>query len=402
MALQQFVDTCIFAAAAGGTVDFVVSAAVQGYKTPAVAGAVDAVVYKYRAQSADLSQWEEGHGAYDVATTTLARTVVTANSLGTTAKISFTGAPNVGIVQMSNDFWQSNIASQAEAQAGTVTDKAMTPERTTDAIAAKAVRYDAAQTLTAAQQAQARSNASAALKGHLHGLTLSNNVTDATNDLDIAVGEAASTETNPVLMMLASTLTKQLDATWAVGTNAGGRESGDTLGNKTYHVWLIQRSDTGVVDVLFSASATSPTMPTNYDRKRRIGSILRASSAIRSFVQYFDHFLHTTPMADVGSFAAGTANTHTLSLPTGLRVLADVTVLLGNSVTAQVNLSVIPGDLSAGGLDAQTAGINLFTSVSKLVESNASAQIKTTTSQAANNNMFIYTKGWFDDRGMSV
>ena len=40
-----------------------------------------------------------------------------------------------------------------------------------------------------------------------------------------------------------------------------------------YHVWLIKRADTGVVDALFSLSATAPTMPANYTRQppRRFG-----------------------------------------------------------------------------------------------------------------------------------
>jgi len=140
------------------------------------------------------------------------------------------------------------------------------------------VRVDAAQSFTAAQQAQARTNISAALKGHLYGLTLSNNVSDAANDIDIAAGEAASTEIDSVLMVLASALTKRLDAAWAVGSGNGGLDTG-SVGNNIYYVWLIQRSDTGVVDVLFSLSKTSPTMPTNYDRKALIGSFARVSGA---------------------------------------------------------------------------------------------------------------------------
>ncbi|MBD9456007.1 hypothetical protein IB244_31560, partial [Rhizobium sp. RHZ02] len=100
-----------------------------------------------------------------------------------------------------------------------------------------------------------------AIQGALYGLTLSNNAGDATNDIDIAVGMATTdSTTDPRTMALASALTKRLDAAWAVGTNQGGLDTG-SVGDNTYHVFLIQRSDTGVVDVLFSLSATSPTMP---------------------------------------------------------------------------------------------------------------------------------------------
>jgi hypothetical protein len=52
-------------------------------------------------------------------------------------------------------------------------------------------------------------------------------------------------------------------------------------------MWLIRRSDTGVADVLFSASASSPAMPTNYDSKRRIGSEIRDGIMAKAEVQCF-------------------------------------------------------------------------------------------------------------------
>ena len=116
------------------------------------------------------------------------------------------------------------------------------------------------------------SSSSGLPQNYITGLTLSNNATDATNDIDIAIGSARDS-TNAADIVLASALVKRLDAAWAVGTNQGGLDTG-SIANGTYHVWLIQRSDTGVEDVLFSTSATAPTMPANYDYKRRIGSIL--------------------------------------------------------------------------------------------------------------------------------
>lgn len=140
--------------------------------------------------------------------------------------------------------------------------------------AATAVSY-APQSLNSAQQAQARSNISASLTGDSFGLTLTNNSSDVANDIDISAGEAASTETNPVLMVLSTTITKRLDAAWAVGSGNGGLDTG-TVGNSTYYIWLIQRLDTGVVDALFSLSSTAPTMPANYTAKRVIGYVQRS------------------------------------------------------------------------------------------------------------------------------
>lgn len=117
----------------------------------------------------------------------------------------------------------------------------------------------------------------AQLQGYSFGLTLSNNAGDAANDIDVTSGKAAA-DTSPFnLMLLNSAITKRIDAAWAVGSGNGGLDSG-SVADGTYYIWLIQRSDTGVTDALFSLSGTAPTMPTNYDRKRLIGSLLRSSS----------------------------------------------------------------------------------------------------------------------------
>ncbi len=127
-----------------------------------------------------------------------------------------------------------------------------------------------------------------ALGGHIQGLTYANAAGDVTNDIDIAIGmctSADAAQANRRTMTLASALTKQLDAAWAVGTAAGGLDTG-SIGNSDYYIWLILRSDTGVVDALFSLSPTAPTMPTNYDYKRLIGWFKRVGGAIVLFHAY--------------------------------------------------------------------------------------------------------------------
>lgn len=119
----------------------------------------------------------------------------------------------------------------------------------------------------------------ASATARLDGLGLSISAGDPTNDIDIAIGVAASDETIPNLMVLSSVLTKRTDSGWVVGSGNGGLDTG-TIADGTYYVWLIQRTDTGVIDALFSLSSTSPTMPANYTRKRLVGPITRVSSAL--------------------------------------------------------------------------------------------------------------------------
>jgi len=116
--------------------------------------------------------------------------------------------------------------------------------------------------------------------GHLFGLTLSNNGSDATNDIDIAIGSCVSDDGSGAIARVAS-LTKRADAAWAVGTNQGGLDIG-TLANGTLHVFVIKRADTGVVDALFSrnpgraetitVTIASPAVVTWTDHGLQVGS----------------------------------------------------------------------------------------------------------------------------------
>lgn len=135
--MAAFLNVCRFTPTAGSTTDWTYSSAVTGYQSPSAAGVVNGRVYKYRAESADLSQWEIGEGAYNTGTGVLARTTVLYNSSGTgTAtgqsgagtKINFSAAPQVAIVGIKEDLisieeansFTSTQKSQAQANIGVV------------------------------------------------------------------------------------------------------------------------------------------------------------------------------------------------------------------------------------------------------------------------------------------
>lgn len=161
-----------------------------------------------------------------------------------------------------------------------------------------------------------------AFPGYLFGLGTANNASDATNDIDIAAGMAADS-TGKVMLVLASAMTKRLDATWAAGSGNGGRFSGVSLSNTTYHVFLIGNPTTGAVDVGYDTSAIAANRPAGYTLFRRIAPIMRASSAIVPYTQVGDLFTLATPVRDLNQNAPGTsALTVTLSVPTGIAVEA--------------------------------------------------------------------------------
>lgn len=117
--MAAFLDACRFNPTAGGTTDWTYSSAVNGYQSPAAANVVNGRLYKYRAESADLSQWELGEGAYNTGTGVLARTNVLFNSSGNTSKINFSAAPQVAVVALKED-----LLSVEEANSFTANQKA--------------------------------------------------------------------------------------------------------------------------------------------------------------------------------------------------------------------------------------------------------------------------------------
>lgn len=182
----------------------------------------------------------------------------------------------------------------------------------------------------------ANSQTGAFVQKHIAGLVISNNGSDAVNDIDISAGSCRDAG-NAYNMVLAASLTKQLDAAWAVGTNQGGLDTG-AIANADYYVWLIARSDTGVVDALFSLSSTAPTMPSNYDYKRLIGWIKRSGATIVAFTAYETgggglEYLWSSPTLDVSL-----ANTLTTSRRTDA-----VKVPLNFSTSAILNVSIFDG-----------------------------------------------------------
>jgi len=235
----------------------------------------------------------------------------------------------------------------------------------------------------------------AQLAGTIYGLTLSTAGSSAT--FGIASGGASG-------MALASAYTKTTSA-WAVGTATGSLDTGTIANSTWYHVWLIQRTDTSVVDVLISTSATAPTMPTNYTRKRRIGAMKTNGSAQwTKFVQIDDEFLWDAVVGDASGVSIGTSSASvTLTVPTGVQVQA-IVYIGGAAGTSGLNyLTAYSPDVTThgAGLGASQASWTTGSTVgtgTDHIRTNTSAQIKVVAAQASSQ-YSIATAGWIDPRG---
>jgi len=254
-------------------------------------------------------------------------------------------------------------------------------------------------------------NMTSFLRGSLSGLTMSNNATNPNTVINTSAGVANSDDSS-TLMSLAA-FTKNANAGWAVGSGNGCLDSGSALAASTwYHLFVIARTDTGVVDQVCSTSATAPTLPSNYTKKRRIGSFKTdGSNNILAFNQLGDEFLWATAKADVTASSPGsTAVLRTLSVPTGIKVLAKFNIGTQAGTTNldarvyvtspdQSDEAVTSSTLNAGMIDTGVAS-QVFSQM--LVRTNTSAQVRTRNATNVPDSslyLLIGTIGWIDYRG---
>lgn len=246
---------------------------------------------------------------------------------------------------------------------------------------------------------------------YLGGLTLSNDGTTPTTVLDVAAGAAASDDIGTGgAMMKTAAITGSIAGTWTVGSGNNKLDTGTIAASTWYHVFEIERPDTSVVDILFSLSATSPTMPTNYTKKRRIGSFKTdGSSHILAFTQRGAIFYWAAQVLDVNASTFTTSRTlQTLaSVPTGVIVQPLCRYTISNASTASVLLTsgdetdVAPTTTTpmtaAPGFDqldtTLTAGDQ--NSVCPFLTTNTSGQIGIRAS-AASTTVSEVTRGWID------
>jgi hypothetical protein len=244
--------------------------------------------------------------------------------------------------------------------------------------------------------------AAISIRGHISGLTMS--TAGSSSTMSIAAGAAAD-NANATIMVLSSAISKTTSA-WAVGTAQGGIDSGTIANNTWYHFYEIRRPDTGVVDVIFSTSASAPTLPTNYTQYRRIGSGLTNGSAQWTpFVQDGDFFQWSSPTQDFTTpVNPGTsAVLRTLRTPLGVRVRAVMSVGQAG-VTASYHYYSDPSttDIPATQQNAHTSLPTSSTAASVQIQvmTNTSSQIRSRVSASdASTSLYITTTGWIDSRG---
>lgn len=252
-------------------------------------------------------------------------------------------------------------------------------------------------------------------QGAIFGLTLSNNGANPTTHIDVSVGQCRSSD-NQVDLVLASGITKRLDAVWAAGTNNGGRDSATALAvSQSYHVFVIYDPTNDLTDVLFSQSPTAPTLPTNYTKFRRIGSLPRlgtdvepvSGTAIPAFIQTNNTFRLKTRTRDYATQSGSSSPLlRDIRTPIGVKMNALLYFQLVSDGTATFGRITDPSEgvpAAFGGTDqwgqVRLSGNELYLVTNVRVYTNTAAQVYVHVSYTGGI-WALGVLGWEDDRGL--
>lgn len=245
-------------------------------------------------------------------------------------------------------------------------------------------------------------------RNYLAGLTIAQD-TDTDHDILIAVGEAADS-TNTYMLKLATAITKQVDATWAVGDDAGGLFSGTVAVDTTYHIFIIRKDTDGSIDAGFDTSITAANIPTGYTAYRRIASLItNPSSNFSIFTQIGDQFLWAVPKYDIDDANPGTsAVLFQATIPEGLNLITHMRVWMQDTDTAGNSvLFSSPLEIDSNPSLSGSPGTTLINPVSAefgiaqiQLMSNTSGQLRyRCANSSANTSVRGATSGWEDTRG---
>ncbi|TGR71431.1 hypothetical protein EN837_08435 [bacterium M00.F.Ca.ET.194.01.1.1] len=230
------------------------------------------------------------------------------------------------------------------------------------------------------------------------GANLANNVADATNDLDFPACVVASSAASPI-MMTHPAGTAQLDV--AYGSGNGGRFD-TAISDGTWHCFIISNGTTVSRGLSKSLDPTTqPNYPAGFMHYRRVASWIRVGGSLAQIKQRGDEFMYVSPVGDKTGVTALTNVLLSLSVPTGISVLALLRISFvvgsGGFMLAQggdgdyATVNNVLGRSDAGG-NALPFIRGLFTNVSGQIRYSLSVSGTVT-----ENN--VLTVGWVDTRG---
>ena len=320
-----------------GTGTVTLGSAVTGYLTFALGGISDGDVVTYVIESADAR--EVGRGTYTASGTTLSRDTVLSSTNGGN-KISLSGTSDVRITAATEDF-----AELVYEQFGTIA-----PHKE---------------------------------------IVVLRNATNPAYQIDYSATKLVAFDSNGYKKVLSSD-SATVDLTVS---GAGGLDTGSEANSTWYHIFRIVKED-DTASIIFSTSATAPTMPSGYTYKAYVGAVYNDSSGDIVDLEQIDRMVHMTGTPLVVS--AGTATSLT-SVDISARVPTTAAIcygyaLLTNTSGAARSIQVAPSSTAASIICCGSTANTVYGSWRAPMTTSQTIYYRINSATSANAN--IYVLGW--------
>lgn len=232
------------------------------------------------------------------------------------------------------------------------------------------------------------------------------NGTDSDHDINFTAGNFDFDDQSGQATL--SAITKQIDAPWAEGTNAGGLDTGTVAADTFYYLFAIYNPTTQTSDALFSASKTSPTLPSGYTKKKYVGCVLtNGSDNLVGFRQIGNLFRYTSLVVDLYVQTPSTTGAlATITVPPIDNIVADLTLTLRETshnlkimllVTNPNETNDAPSDTGKYHLALNTQSGDRYQATSRLVSTSSLGQVRYRVNTTdANTYLGLMTNGYFD------
>ena len=224
-------------------------------------------------------------------------------------------------------------------------------------------------------------------------ITISNNATDANNDIDFSAGNAPLDDGSGQVLLL-STLVKRLDASWVAGTNQGGLFTGTKANSTLYYLFAITNGT--ITDAGFDISPTGANIPAGYKGAYRGMILTNSSGNILAFEQLKNNYFEfITPILEGSGVTPSTRTALNASAPKN--VIVKINATLTSVATTGVNHLYLT-DLNKTDTTSVIklyANNNFYTAGEFTVKTNSSSQIGIR-GNGPSGSYEIFTLGFFD------
>lgn len=200
------------------------------------------------------------------------------------------------------------------------------------------------------------------IPGMRSGLNISNSAGDTVNDIRVEAGSITDS-TGSYHLRLSGALIGQLDGNFVAGSGQGKLDTGARAEATSYFIYVIGNTAGTLNDILFSASATNPTLPAGYTLKAYSGRSFYTLAGGAGIVPLLEVngkiFLKSPVESRTDTILPTAAESTTLGVPLGLAVNAIFTVSCTEITTATVKHYGILSNTDLGDI-APTASVYDF------------------------------------------